>query len=107
MSSTPRTAAFPHRAGSAAAEREQLHPGRRALSGRAVRAEPPKIARLEGHYIARLVGQGLCVAGVVTIEVCDAPARVEYAVWSGFGSTPAAAAFLDVLDIAAQDGPPA
>ncbi|MEU1787712.1 LysR family transcriptional regulator [Streptomyces sparsogenes] len=60
--------------------------------------------------IARLVGQGLGVAmlpsayapqlaGVVTLEVADAPARVEYIVWSRFGITPAATAFLDVLDL--------
>lgn len=60
-------------------------------------------------FIARLVAQGLCVAmlpaayapqlaGVVTIEVTDAPARVEYVIW-GRTSTPAATAFLDVLDV--------
>ncbi|MER6145021.1 LysR family transcriptional regulator [Streptomyces sparsogenes] len=60
--------------------------------------------------IARLVGQGLGVAmlpsayapqlaGVVTIEVADAPARVEYIVWSRFSLTPAATAFLGVLDL--------
>lgn len=63
--------------------------------------------------IARLVGQGLGVAmlpsayapqlaGVVTIEVADAPARVEYIVWSRFSLTPAATAFLDVLDLAPE-----
>ncbi|MCX4821460.1 LysR family transcriptional regulator [Streptomyces sp. NBC_01142] len=65
-------------------------------------------------YIARLVGQGLAVAmlpsayapqlaGVITIEVADAPARVEYVIWSRFSRTPAATAFLAVLDIPAQD----
>ncbi|GGR82482.1 LysR family transcriptional regulator [Streptomyces nojiriensis] len=60
-------------------------------------------------YIARLVGPGLAVAmlpsayaprlaGVATVEVTDAPARVEYAVWSRTGRTPAAAAFLGALD---------
>ncbi|MFD7930851.1 LysR family transcriptional regulator [Streptomyces sp. NPDC059742] len=60
-------------------------------------------------YIARLVGPGLAVAmlpsayapqlaGVATVEVTDAPARVEYAVWSRTGRTPAAAAFLTALD---------
>ncbi|MFD5415160.1 LysR family transcriptional regulator [Streptomyces nojiriensis] len=60
-------------------------------------------------YIARLVGPGLAVAmlpsayapqlaGVATVEVTDAPARVEYAVWSRTGRTPAAAAFLSALD---------
>ncbi|MEU5612512.1 LysR family transcriptional regulator [Streptomyces sparsogenes] len=63
--------------------------------------------------IARLVGQGLGVAmlpsayapqlaGVVTIEVADAPARVEYIVWSRFSITPAATAFLGVLDLAPE-----
>jgi DNA-binding transcriptional LysR family regulator len=65
-------------------------------------------------YIARLVGPGLAVAmlpsayapqlaGVVTIEVADAPARVEYVIWSRFSRTPAATAFLAVLNITAQD----
>jgi DNA-binding transcriptional LysR family regulator len=64
-------------------------------------------------YIARLVGQGLGVAmcpsayapqfpGVVTIEVADGPSRVEYVIWSRSGRTPAAAAFLGVLDSASQ-----
>lgn len=62
------------------------------------------------EYIARLVEQDLGVAmlpsayvpqltGVVTVEVSDAPARVEYIVWSSFSRTPAASAFLAVLDI--------
>ncbi|CDR05462.1 LysR family transcriptional regulator [Streptomyces iranensis] len=62
-------------------------------------------------FIARLVGPGLGVAmlptayaphlaGVVTIEVADAPARVEYIIWSRFSRTPAATAFLTALDIA-------
>ncbi|MGW4890826.1 LysR family transcriptional regulator [Kitasatospora sp. NPDC004240] len=66
-------------------------------------------------YIARLVGQGLGVAmfassfvpsltGVVAVEVADAPARVEYAVWSRSGRTPAAAAFLTALGIPAGPG---
>ncbi|GII91948.1 LysR family transcriptional regulator [Sinosporangium siamense] len=61
-------------------------------------------------YVTRLVGPGLGVAmlpsafapqltGVVTIEVTDAPTRVEYIIWSRFGHTPAAAAFLKALDI--------
>ncbi len=61
-------------------------------------------------YIARLVGPGLAIAmlpaayapqlaGVVTIEVADAPARVEYVIWSRFSRTPAATAFLAVLGI--------
>lgn len=69
-------------------------------------------------YIARLVGPGLAVAmlpsayapqlaGVATVEVSDAPARVEYAVWSRTGRTPAAAAFLTALDdhVLAQAAP--
>lgn len=67
-------------------------------------------------YIARLVGPGLGVAmlpaayapqltGVVTIEVSDAPARVEYVVWSRFGRTPAATAFLDVLGVPTAPDP--
>ncbi|MFF2084400.1 LysR family transcriptional regulator [Nocardia sp. NPDC058176] len=59
-------------------------------------------------YIARLVEQDLCVAmlpaayapqltGVVTVEVTDAPTRVEYVVWSESGRTPAATAFLDIV----------
>ncbi|MFD9464153.1 LysR substrate-binding domain-containing protein [Streptomyces sp. NPDC060027] len=65
-------------------------------------------------YIARLVGPGLAVAllpsayapqlgGVVTIDVADAPARVEYAIWSRFGRPPAATAFLGILDITTED----
>ncbi|MEV6325216.1 LysR family transcriptional regulator [Nocardia sp. NPDC051787] len=65
-------------------------------------------------YIARLVEPGLAVAmlpsayapqlaGVVTIEVADAPARVEYVIWSRFSRTPAATAFLAVLGITAHD----
>src|SRR2546430_1021073 len=56
-------------------------------------------------YIARLVAPGLAVAmlpsayvpqltGVTTIEVTDAPARVEYVIWSCANHTPAAKAFL-------------
>lgn len=66
-------------------------------------------------FLARLVGQGLGVAllpsayvrqltGVTTVEVTDAPARVEHAVWSRAGLTPAATAFLAVLDIPAVPG---
>lgn len=61
-------------------------------------------------FLTRLVGQGLGVAmlpaayvprltGVVIIEVADAPARVEYVAWSRTGPTPAASAFLTILDI--------
>lgn len=63
-------------------------------------------------FMARLVGQNLGIAmlpsayvpqltGVRTIEVTDAPARIEYVVWSRGSRTPAAAAFLSVLDIPA------
>ncbi|MBF6351865.1 LysR family transcriptional regulator [Nocardia flavorosea] len=62
------------------------------------------------EYIARLVAQDLGVAmlpsayvprltGLVTVAVSDAPARVEYIVWSSHTRTPAASAFLSVLDI--------
>ncbi|MEQ0564830.1 LysR family transcriptional regulator [Amycolatopsis sp. NEAU-NG30] len=61
-------------------------------------------------YIARLVEPGLAVAmlpaayvpqlsGVTTIEVTDAPARVEHVIWSRANLTPAAKAFLGILDI--------
>lgn len=66
-------------------------------------------------YIARLVGQGLAIAmfpsayapqltGVTTIEITDAPARVEYVTWSPASRTPAATAFLALLDILAMPG---
>jgi DNA-binding transcriptional LysR family regulator len=62
------------------------------------------------HLTSRLVEQGLGIAmlpaayaprlsGVTTIEVTDAPARVEHVIWSRDGRTPAASAFLAVLDI--------
>ncbi|MFJ7083300.1 LysR family transcriptional regulator [Streptomyces griseus] len=61
-------------------------------------------------YLARLVGAGLGVAllppsyvaslaGVTTVEVTDAPARVEYVVWGRDSRTPAATAFLELLGI--------
>lgn len=61
-------------------------------------------------FLARLVGQGLGVAmlpsayaaqlsGVTIVEVIDAPARVEYVIWSAETRTPAATAFLDILDV--------
>lgn len=61
-------------------------------------------------FMARLVEAGLGVSlfaasyapqlkGVTTIEVTDAPARIEYVVWSSAGRTPAATAFLDLLQI--------
>ncbi|MCP2167138.1 transcriptional regulator, LysR family [Goodfellowiella coeruleoviolacea] len=66
--------------------------------------------------IARLVGQGLGIGllpaayvpqltGVTTIEVTDAPTRVEYVVWSRFTRTPAATAFLAILDIPTENRP--
>jgi hypothetical protein len=39
------------------------------------------------------------LSGVTTVEVTDAPARVEYVVWSRADRTPAATAFLALLDI--------
>ncbi|WP_067713819.1 LysR family transcriptional regulator [Nocardia yamanashiensis] len=64
-------------------------------------------------YIARLVAPNLAVAmlpaayaaeipGVAALEITDAPARVEYAVWSSRSTTPAATAFLTSLGIAVQ-----
>ncbi len=61
-------------------------------------------------YMARLVVEGLGVAllpstyvpqlsGVTTIEVTDAPTRVEHVIWSRAACTPAASAFLTVLGI--------
>lgn len=61
-------------------------------------------------FLARLVGQGLGIAmlphafaprlaGVTTVEVTDAPTRVEHVVWSRAGRTPAASAFLAALGI--------
>ncbi|MFD4195131.1 LysR family transcriptional regulator [Amycolatopsis thermoflava] len=40
------------------------------------------------------------LAGVATVPVTDAPARIEHLVWSTAGLTPAAAAFLEVLGVA-------
>ncbi|NUP43513.1 MAG: LysR family transcriptional regulator, partial [Streptomyces sp.] len=67
------------------------------------------------EFIGRLVEQGLAIAmlpsayvpqltGVTTIEVTDAPARVEYVIWSSVGRPPAATAFLAILDIPATEG---
>lgn len=66
-------------------------------------------------FLARLAGQGFGVAmlpsayapqltGMVTIEVADAPARVEYVIWNHSGHTPAAATSLAILDISAMLG---
>ncbi|WP_418955426.1 LysR family transcriptional regulator [Streptomyces tritici] len=65
--------------------------------------------------MARLVGEGLAVAllpsryaprlaGVTTVAVADAPERVEYAVWSRDGRTPAATAFLTAVGIDPEAG---
>lgn len=62
------------------------------------------------QFLARLVGRGLGVAmlpsahvprlgGVTTIQVTDAPARVEYAVWPPGSRTPAATAFLRLIGV--------
>ncbi|MGW0434188.1 LysR family transcriptional regulator [Micromonospora sp. NPDC003197] len=67
-------------------------------------------------FMARLVREGLGIAllpsayvpqltGLTTIEVTDAPTRVEYVVWSDAGRTPAATAFLALLDIPAAAAP--
>ncbi|WP_433226170.1 LysR family transcriptional regulator [Microtetraspora malaysiensis] len=56
-------------------------------------------------FMAQLVRQGLGIAmlpsaytpqltGVITVQVSDAPARVEHLAWSRFSLTPAASAFL-------------
>ncbi|MFF3225662.1 LysR family transcriptional regulator [Nocardia suismassiliense] len=61
-------------------------------------------------YITRLVAPGLAIAmlpaayaprltDVVTIEITDAPTRVEYVIWNAATRTPAASAFLGILDI--------
>ncbi|MFG2332524.1 LysR family transcriptional regulator [Streptomyces sp. NPDC048604] len=60
--------------------------------------------------MARLVAEGLAIAllpsryaprlaGVTTVGVADAPERVEYAVWSRDGRTPAATAFLTTVGV--------
>jgi DNA-binding transcriptional LysR family regulator len=65
------------------------------------------------HLVSRLVEHGLGIAmlpstyvpqitGVTTIEIVDAPTRVEYVIWSRNGRTPAATAFFDLLDIPAD-----
>ncbi|TXS48841.1 LysR family transcriptional regulator [Streptomyces sp. t39] len=66
-------------------------------------------------FLARLVGQGLGIAllpaayarrlaGVTTVEVTNGPVRVEYAVWSRAGHTPASRAFFGLLGIPAGPG---
>ncbi|QBS39175.1 LysR family transcriptional regulator [Nocardia sp. CS682] len=67
-------------------------------------------------YITRLVAPGLAIAmlpaaytprltDVVTIEIADAPTRVEYVIWNTATRTPAASAFLGLLDIPAPREP--
>ncbi|RMI32346.1 LysR family transcriptional regulator [Nocardia stercoris] len=62
------------------------------------------------YLINRLVEQRLAIAmlasayvpqltGLATIEVANAPTRVEHIVWSRDGHSPAAAAFLEILGI--------
>jgi DNA-binding transcriptional LysR family regulator len=66
------------------------------------------------YLISQLVAYGLAVAmlpsaytpqltGVTTIEVTDAPARVEYVIWNRSDRTPAANAFLALLGIHANE----
>ena len=62
------------------------------------------------ELMARLVSERLAVAlfastyapqltGVATVEITDAPGRIEYVVWSAAGRSPAASAFLTLLEI--------
>ena len=62
-------------------------------------------------FMARLIARGLGIGmfasayvpyltDVTTIDVTEAPTRVEYVIWSNAGSTPAASAFLGILGIA-------
>ncbi|NKE62918.1 LysR family transcriptional regulator [Lentzea sp. PSKA42] len=53
------------------------------------------IAVLPSRYTPRL-------SGVVTLPITNGPSRVEHLVWNAAGLTPAAAAFLDVLGVAAD-----
>lgn len=68
------------------------------------------------HLMTRLVGEGLGIAllpaawaprlpGLATVEVIDAPMRVEYVVWGRHTRTPAAGAFLGVLGVLGGDEP--
>ena len=68
------------------------------------------------ELMAGLIREGLAVAvlpsgyaprlsGVVTVPVVGGPSRVEHLVWSAAGLTPAAAAFLDVLGVPADQAP--
>ncbi|HET6742135.1 MAG TPA: LysR family transcriptional regulator [Kribbella sp.] len=62
------------------------------------------------ELMARLVSERLAVAlfastyapqltGVATVEITDAPGRIEYVVWSSAARSPAATVFLKLLDI--------
>ncbi|WP_238156987.1 LysR family transcriptional regulator [Kribbella sp. VKM Ac-2571] len=62
------------------------------------------------ELMARLVSERLAVAlfastyapqltGVARVEITDAPGRIEYVVWSAAGRSPAASAFLTLLEI--------
>lgn len=62
------------------------------------------------ELMARLVSERLAVAlfastyapqltGVATVEITDAPGRIEYVVWSSAGRSPAATVFLNLLGI--------
>lgn len=66
-------------------------------------------------FMARLVAEDLGIAmfpsayvpqlkGLKTIEVTDAPARIEYVVWRSEGCTPASSAFLALLGLTAGGG---
>ncbi|MFI6095251.1 LysR family transcriptional regulator [Lentzea sp. NPDC051213] len=65
------------------------------------------------ELVAGLIREGLGVAvlpsgytprlsGVATVPITNGPSRVEHLVWNAAGLTPAAAAFLDVLGVAAD-----
>lgn len=61
-------------------------------------------------FMARLVAEGLGIAmfpsayvpqltGLITVEVTDAPARIEHVIWRSEGCTPASSAFLSLLGL--------
>ncbi len=94
----------------------QVRPaGRRTSAAGLTRAVAFEVTNT--HFLARLVGQGLGVAmlpsayvpqlgGVTTIQVTDAPARVEYAVWPPGSRTPAATALLRLIGVLAAPAAP-
>ncbi|MDQ4055104.1 MAG: LysR family transcriptional regulator [Actinomycetota bacterium] len=64
----------------------------------------------DAHLMARLIREGLGIGmlastfvpqlpDLVTIPIVGAPTRVEHLVWSRFGPSPAATAFLEQLDV--------